>query len=69
MELASAKLLAFSGNLDGRTFEVTMGEPVYWIALLLVGTILLGFISGAAKALIRIGAELVRQAFSPSTGR
>lgn len=66
MELASAKLLAASGHVEGRTFELTMGEPIYWIALLLAAAILLGIIAGVAKALIRVGAELLLTAIKAS---
>lgn len=65
MELAGARMLAFSGNLDGRTFEVVLGEPLYWIALILVGSILLGVVGGIAKALIKTGGELLRSRSEP----
>jgi hypothetical protein len=66
MELATTKLLAFNGNVDGRTFEVNLGEPVYWIALLVMAAILLGVVFGAARALIRVGADLLTIAIKGS---
>jgi hypothetical protein len=64
MGLSTTRLQAFSGNLDGRTFEVVLGEPLFWILLLLVAVLLVAAIGAVARVLVRIGGDLVRQSRS-----
>lgn len=62
IELSSKNLRAAHGSIDGRAFEIELGEPMYWLIFLLAGVLLLGIVAGVAKALVRVGVELLRPA-------
>jgi hypothetical protein len=62
IELGPKKLEAARGSIDGRAFSIELGEPMYWLILLVIGVLLLAIVAGLAKAFIRLGVELVRPA-------
>jgi hypothetical protein len=62
IDLSSKSLQAAHGSIDGRAFEIELGEPMYWLIFLLAGVLLLGIVAGVAKALVSVGVELLRPA-------
>jgi len=61
VDLGGKKLEAVRGSIDGRAFSIELGEPVYWLALLLIGVLLLAVVAAVAKTLISVGLELLRR--------
>jgi hypothetical protein len=61
MDLSAKRLQAAHGSIDGRAFSIEMGEPVYWLVLLLIGVLLLAVVAAVAKTLISVGLELLRR--------
>ena len=62
IDLSSQNLRAAHGSIDGRPFDIELGEPVYWLIFLLAGVLMLGIVAGVAKALVSVGIELLRPA-------
>ena len=61
VDLGGKKLEAVRGSIDGRAFSIELGEPVYWLVLLLIGVLLLAAVAALAKTLISAGLELLRR--------
>jgi hypothetical protein len=61
VDLGGKKLEAVRGSIDGRAFSIELGEPVYWLVLLLIGVLLLAVVAALAKTLISVGLELLRR--------
>jgi hypothetical protein len=61
VDLGGKKLEAARGSIDGRAFSIELGEPVYWLVLLLIGVLLLAVVAAVAKTLISAGLELLRR--------
>src|SRR5216683_5860071 len=61
MDLSAKRLEAVRGSIDGRAFSIELGEPVYWLVLLLIGVLLLAVVAAVAKTLISAGLELLRR--------
>jgi hypothetical protein len=61
MDLSAKRLQAAHGSIDGRAFSIELGEPVYWLALLLIGVLLIAIVAAVAKTLISVGLELLRR--------
>lgn len=57
--LGAKDLQAARGTVDGRAFEIALGEPVYWLLVVLAGVLLLSVVAGVAKALISAGVSLL----------
>ena len=51
------------GTLEGRPFEIELGEPLFLLLALFVGAIVLGIVAGIAKRLMLAGVELIRPVF------
>jgi Na+-driven multidrug efflux pump len=64
IDLSSKSLQAARGSIDGRPFEIELGEHVYWFIFLLVGVLLVGIVVSVAKALVSVGVELLRPAIA-----
>jgi hypothetical protein len=60
--LATDGLQALRGLSEGRSFEIEMGRPLYGMAMLFLGVLLLWAIGGLAKSLISAGLSLVAMA-------
>jgi hypothetical protein len=60
--LAADGLQALRGLSEGRTFEIEMGRPLYGMAMLFLGVLLLWVVGGLAKSLISAGLSLVGMA-------
>jgi hypothetical protein len=58
--MGAREFRAFRGTFGGESFEIELGEPLFWLLALLVGAILLSVLVGIAKGLIAAGAELLR---------
>ena len=50
------------GTLEGRPFEIELGDPLFLLLAIFVGAIVLGIVAGIAKRLIGAGVELVSAA-------
>jgi len=61
VDLGGKRLEAVRGSIDGRAFSIELGEPVYWLVLLLIGVLLLAVVAAVAKTLISVGLELLRR--------
>jgi hypothetical protein len=61
VDLSGKRLEAARGSIDGRAFSIEMGEPVFWLALLLIGVLLVAIVAAVAKTLISVGLELLRR--------
>ncbi len=61
VDLGGKRLEAVRGSVDGRAFSIELGEPVYWLVLLLIGVLLLAVVAAVAKTLISVGLELLRR--------
>jgi len=64
IELSSKSLQAARGSIDGKAFEIELGEPVFWFLFLLAGVFLLGIATGVAKALVSTGISLIQPALA-----
>jgi hypothetical protein len=63
--IGAAGLQAMRGLVEGRTFELELGRPLYGMGMLFIGVLVLAAIASLAKALISAGLNLVR----PALGR
>jgi hypothetical protein len=63
IDLSSKSLQAARGSIDGRPFEIQLGEHIYWF-IFLAGVLLLGIVVSVAKALVAVGVELLRPAIA-----
>src|SRR2546430_15120358 len=61
VDLCGKRLEAARGSIDGRAFSIELGEPLYWLALLLIGVLLVAIVAAVAKTLISVGLELLRR--------
>src|SRR5438034_10036197 len=61
VDLSGKRLEAARGSIDGRAFSIELGEPVYWLVLLLIGVLLVAIVAAVAKTLISVGLELLRR--------
>jgi len=64
LDLSSKSLQAARGSIDGKAFEIELGEPVFWFLFLLAGVFLLGIVTGVAKALVSTGISLIQPALA-----
>lgn len=62
--LGTEKLHAARGSIGDHGFTFELGEPVYWLIVLLIGVLLLGIVASVAKALIAVGIALLRPVFA-----
>jgi len=62
LEFGDKGLRGARGTLEGRPFEIELGEPLFLLLALFVGAIVLGIVAGIAKRLIGAGVELVSAA-------
>jgi hypothetical protein len=65
-DLGTQKLHAARGSIGDHGFTLELGEPVYWLIVLLIGVLLLGIVASVAKALISVGIALLRPVFAES---
>jgi len=61
VDLSGKRLEAARGSIDGRAFSIELGEPLYWLVLLLIGVLLVAIVAAVAKTLISVGLELLRR--------
>ena len=61
VDLSGKRLEAARGSIDGRAFSIELGEPLYWLVLLLSGVLLVAIVAAVAKTLISVGLELLRR--------
>src|SRR5256885_3791097 len=61
VDLSGKRLEAARGSIDGRAFSIELGEPLYWLVLLLIGVLLVALVAAVAKTLISVGLELLRR--------
>ena len=61
VDLSGKRLEAARGSIDGRAFSIELGEPVFWLVLLLIGVLLVAVVAAVAKTLISVGLELLRR--------
>ena len=61
VDLSGKRLEAARGSIDGRAFSIELGEPLYWLILLLIGVLLVAVVAAVAKTLISVGLELLRR--------
>ncbi|SRR6266436_8013742 len=61
VDLSAKRLEAARGSIDGRAFSIELGEPVFWLVLLLIGVLLVAVVAAVAKTLISVGLELLRR--------
>jgi hypothetical protein len=61
-ELGAAGAHALRGLVEGRTFEIELGRPLYGMGMLFLGVLVLMAVGGLAKALISAGLNLVGMA-------
>ncbi len=64
IELSAKSMQAARGSIDGKAFEIELGEPVFWFLFLLAGVFLLGIVTGVAKALVSTGISLIQPALA-----
>jgi hypothetical protein len=60
LEAGATNLRGARGTLEGRPFEIELGEPLFLLLALFVGAIVLGIVAGIAKRLMLAGVELIR---------
>lgn len=51
---------ALSGNVDGQTFEITLGEPLKTAIFLVIGLLTLNFLAKIVKILVLTGLQLIK---------
>jgi hypothetical protein len=66
IELGQTELHAVRINIENQAIDIELGEPMYWLLLLLVGVLLIGVISGVAKALVAVGIQILRAGLDES---
>src|SRR2546426_10265708 len=69
VDLSGKRLEAARGSIDGRAFSIELGEPLYWLVLLLIGGPLVAIVAAVAKTLISVGLELLRRPLWRDPGR
>src|SRR2546430_15049 len=57
VDLSGKRLEAARGSIDGRAFSIELGEPVYWLGLLLIGVLVVAIVAPVAKNLISVRLE------------
>src|SRR5438876_12301442 len=55
VDLSGKRLEAARGSIDGRAFSIELGEPLYWLDLLLIGLLLLAIVAVGSNARILVG--------------
>ena len=66
IELGQTELQAARITIENQAIDIELGEPVYWLLLLLVGVLLIGVISSVAKALVTVGIQILRAGLDQS---
>src|SRR6059058_792432 len=61
VDLSGKRLEAARGSIDGRAFSIELGEPLYWLVLLLIAVLLVAIVAAVGKTLISVGLELLRR--------
>src|SRR5207247_8518567 len=57
VDLSGKRLEAARGSIDGRAFSIELGEPLYWLVLLLVAVLLVAILLAVAKTLASVGLQ------------
>lgn len=66
IELGQTELQGARITIENQAIDIELGEPVYWLLLLLVGVLLIGVISSVAKALVAVGIQILRAGLDES---
>jgi hypothetical protein len=61
-------LQAARGTVDGRAFDIELGQQIYLMGLLVIGVLLLWALAGLAKVLISAGVTLLGPALRSRNG-
>ena len=48
------------GTLGSESFEIELGEPLFWLLALLVGVLMLAVVVSIAKGLLTVGLDLLK---------
>lgn len=64
VELGQKNLPAVKGNMHGQPIGIELGEPLYWLLILIAGFLLVGIVASVAKALVSVGVVLLQPAIA-----